>query len=281
MAAPQDSRAQAVKISATLQRRLRKEIITDALVNRSFEGQIGGPEDSVKILVANAASVFDYNGTILTPEQNVDAEDPTLSVDHKKGFAFTLSGNTNLVQYVEGFSNETFAEVLEQAEGYVLSKADPALTGQMTAGDLTYDSTTDDVGSLFSQANGNLSETGTPRQGRFIVLPSTVAQDAYDVVAERDTVRGDQADRMGFIGMFRGLEVYEAPSGLFPTPAANSNPVAHYGNRGFHTYADAVVNIQVLTEVPGLLSGTLVQGLHCAGSVITQSESFGRIEITG
>ena len=280
MAAPQDSRAQAVKITAALQRRLRKEIITDALVNREVEGQIEGPEDSVKILVANAANVSDYTGGFITPQENVDADDPTLTIDHKKTFSFSLSGNTNLTRYVEGFSNETFSEILEQAEGYVLSKADPALTGEMTAGDLTYAPATDDIGSLLSQANGNLSETGTPRQGRFVVLPASSAQDAYDVVAERDTVRGDQADRMGFIGMFRGLEVYEAPTGLFPTPSANSNPVAHYGHRGYHFYADAVVSVQVLNEVPNLPAGTLVQGLHCAGSKVSQPKAFGRIEIT-
>ena len=278
MAAPADSNAQAIKISATLQRRLRKEIITDALVNRDFEGQVDGPEDSVRILVANSATVTPYTGGFITPQTNIDADAPELSMDLQNAFSFSLSANTNLIDYVQGFSNETFQELLEQAQAYVLSKADPTLTGNMTAGDLTFTAGTTNIVDLFDDANTNLNEQGVPSPGRFIVLPASVAGEAYSVVAERDTARGDVADRTGLIGMFRGFEIYQAPTNLFPTNAS-SNPVAHYGNRGYHTYADAVVQVQVLSEVPNLPAGVLVQGLHVAGSKVTQPDGMGRIEI--
>jgi hypothetical protein len=273
------SNANQVLITSTLQRKLRKELVTDSITNRDFEGEISGPEDSVKVLVAQAANVQDYTGGKISPQTNLDATSPQLDLDHKKAFNFLLSGDTNLTRYVNSFSNETFAEVLEQAQGYVLSKADPALTGEMTAGDLTYDSTTDDIAELLSNANTALSENGVPVQGRFVVLPSAVAADAYDVVANRDTARGDVADEMGMIGMFRGLRIYEAASDLFPT--TSSNPVAHFGHFGYHTYADAVVSVQVIDQVPDAPAAIQVQGLHVAGSKITQPDAFGRIEITG
>lgn len=275
------SNASQVLITSTLQRKLRKEMVTDNITNRDFEDEISGPEDSVKILVAQAANVQDYNGGEVTPQTNLDAASPQLDLDHKKAFNFVLSGNTNLTRFVNSFGNETFDEVLEQAQGYVLSKADPALSSEMTAGDLTYDSDSDDVEELLSNANTALSENGVPVDGRFVVLPASAAADAYDVVANRDTTRGDFADEMGMIGMFRGLRIYEAATDLFPETGADDNPVAHFGHFGYHTYADAVVSVQVIDPSPNFPGGIQVQGLHVAGSKITQSDAFGRIEITG
>jgi len=273
------SNANQVLITSTLQRKLRKELVTNNLINRNYQGEISGPEDSVKILTPQTADVQDYNGGKVAPQTNLDVVNRQLDLDHNKYFNFTLSGSDNLSLFVEGFSDEAFTRLLEVAQSYVLGKADPALTGEMTAGDLTYDSTTDDIEQLLSDANTALSENGVPVQGRFVILPAGVAADAYDVVANRDTARGDVADEMGMIGMFRGLRIYEAATDLFPT--TTSNPVAHFGHFGYHTYADAVVTVQVIEEVPDAPGAIQVQGLHVAGSKVTQSDAFGRIEITG
>lgn len=264
-------------ITDTLQRRLRKEIVTENLINRDLaQGEITGPEDTVKLLTSTAATVTDYTGGPISIE-SYDVQSEPLAMDHKKAFAFVLEGTTNLQRYVESATNETFAEVLEQAEGRVLQEADPAKTGNMSAGDITYSLSADDVEDKVADAAQNLDENGVPNTGRVLMVTTSATRQIEDKIAARETVRGDLANEVGFRGMFRGFEVYDVPESLFPK--STGNPVGYYGSRLFMGYADAVVNVQVIEEAPGYPGGIVVQGLHVAGAKTAQSDAFGRFEI--
>lgn len=265
-------------ITDTLQRRLRKEIVTENLVNRDLaEGKITGPEDTVKLLTATSATVEDYTGGPLSIESyDVDAEN--LEMDHKKGFAFVLEGSENLQRYLEGASNESFRRVLELAQARVMEEADPSKTGNMSAGDVSFVDGTDDVEEKIADSAELLDEQGVLLEGRVLVVPTSVARQIEDKISDRETVRGDMANRQGFRGMFRGFEVYTAPTASFPTDGSN-NPVGFFGNRNQMAYADAVINVQVIDQAPGYPGGVVVQGLHVAGAKTAQTDAFGRFSV--
>lgn len=266
------------RITNELIRALRQRIVTENLVNRTLvEDQITGPEDSVKMLTAQPASVTDYDGSQGT-FSNLDAASETLELDHQKNFYFQIPGGWNLKRFIDTQIEETFSEVLEQAQMRVLSEADPAKTGNANAGDVTFTNGTDDVEEKVADAAENLDQNGVSMNGRYLIVPVSVQRQIEDKISARETVRGDRVNERGFRGMFRGFEIYTAPDALFPTDGT-SNPVGLYGVRSKMGYADGVVNIQVIDPLPGYAGAIGVQGLHIAGAKTAQPDAFGRFVV--
>lgn len=266
--------AQQTLIASALERKLSKEIITPSLVNRNYEGEITGPEDSVKILTPTAATVQDYDGGFINIQTNVDGTSAKLDMDHSKAFAFILKATENLQRYVSEFSNESFDEILRLAEARVLAEADAAKAGNMTAGDVTYISGTDDVEEKLADAAQSMDASGVPAQGRYVVVDSQTARDISDKVAARNTLRGDAADRTGFVAMYRGFNVFQTADDRFTEDTGSK--FGMYGHARYLTYGDAVVAVEVDSPVQGSPGSTLIQGAHVAGAKVTQSDAFGR-----
>lgn len=262
-------------LAASLERKLRQRQLANRVANRRYEGDVTGPEDTVKILTPTAATVSNYSGGSISIETNVDAGSRSLAMDHKKAFAFVLDGSENLQRYAEDFSAETFAQVLEEADKYILTSAADA------GNTFDFDATgaSPDLDELFGQARETLDNEGVPQEGRVAVVPPSVSRLVYNDIAGRDTELGDEALMSGAIGMYYGFETYSRPESFFTTTGTGEIE-SMFGSTLYQTYADAVVSLQVIEDAPGYPGGTVIQGLHVAGSTLSQVDGWVSPQIT-
>jgi len=257
-------------LAGVLERKIRNEQLAPQITNSNYQGELGA-ETSVKVGVAQAGNVQDYTGGQVTIQSNVDATPRTLAPEHRKFFSFSLDGDTNIAQFADGFANETFAELLEEADKYILGNAVDASNTD------TYNEA-DPVRDLFSGARTTLTSQGVPQAERYAVVPESTGALVYDEIASRGTERGDAQLQVGMIGRYYGFEVYERPTAWFAN--SGTTPTALFGSRFYSTYADAVVSIQIIEDVAGLPGGIVVQGLHVAGEIKTQPDGFVAVDIT-
>jgi hypothetical protein len=260
-------------LTGALERKLRHEQLADNIANRNYQGVFEGPEDTVKVTIAQSGSVSDYTGGSITIEENVDATPRLIVPDHKKAFGFVLDGSENLEQYAEGFAEETFAKVLEEADKYILQNASTA------GNNFAYDQATDSVTDLFGEAREILDDNAVPQAQRFAVVPSSVAREVYDDLSQRETGLGDNSLQTGLVGSYYGFQVYSRPTDFFQTGGGGAVETM-FGSRFYQTYADAVVSLQVFERAQNYPAGTLIQGLHVAGSIVTQPDSMVRADVT-
>ena len=260
-------------LTGALERKLRQEQLADQIANRNYESTFSGPEDTVKVTIAQSGTIQDYTGGQISIETSVDGTPRLIQPDHKKAFGFVLDGSENLEQFAETFAAETFAQVLEEADKFILSEA---VNG---SNDVTLDqSTNEDVDNLFGEAREILDNEGVPQAQRYAVVPSSTGRLVYDKLSQRETGLGDDRLVTGMIGNYYGFTVYVRPTSFFPVVSTQS--VALFGSRFYLTYADVVVAIQVINDAVGYPAGTVIQGLHVAGSLMTQPDAFVRGLIT-
>ena len=265
-----------VLLTRTLERQLRQQQLANQIANRRYEGDITGPEDTVKILVPQAANVTDHvPGTQTTIQTNVDATPATMPMDHAKDFAFLLDGAENLEQFAEEFAGETFAEVLEEADKFILTNASSA----GNTFDFDASVATPDLDELFGQAREVLDNEGVPQIDRVAVVPPVVKRLVYKDIKERDTSLGDQTLATGAVGNYYGFRVFSRPESFFTTTGTGEIE-SMFGSRFYQTYGDAVVTIQIINDAVGYTGGTVIQGLHVAGSVLTQPKGWVSPQIT-
>jgi len=259
-------------LAGALERKLRQEQLADSIANRNYQETFSGPEDTVKVTIAQSGTVADYTGGQITLETGVDATPRLITPDHQKAFGFVLDGNENLAQFAEGFAQETFAQVLEEADKYILENAASA------GNDFDYDQATDPVTDMFGEGREILDDEGVPQQGRFAVVPSSVGREVYDNLAQRESGLGDERIQTGMIGTYYGFRVFVRPTSFFQTTGGAVEGM--FGSQFYQTYADAVVALQVIENAPGYPGGVVIQGLHVAGSIVTQTNSMVRADIT-
>lgn len=178
-------------LSGQLLRKLRMSLVFNSIVSRDYEGEITGPEDSVKILAPLAVSVEDADGSKMSYGDQLLAEDAVLSMEHKKRFGFLAKDIDNASAAADVFADETFQEVLKSAQQYVLAQyteADNANEITVAAGD--------DMGTRLRDAAETLDEQEAPEQGRFIVLPPSAVREIEDELSDKGTQLGDMSRKL-------------------------------------------------------------------------------------
>jgi len=265
-------------LSGTILRQLRTNLVTDNMVNRNFEGEITGPEDTVDILTLDDLTISDYSPSSgITVETEPTAKKDTLPMTHAKYFAFIAdeADNAGAEQYAEIFQQEGLQQLLEAAQGFVMEAYNDALS----ANQVTFDEAGgDDIENKIADAGENLDEQNVPDEGRFITLPPHEVRLIEDKISDRGTELGDETVRAGFQGMFRGLEVYKLPSSQFETTGSSPQyEHAMYGSRIAITYADAVLNVR--RQQSERYRGDQIDGLHVGGKEVVREEALGDFRI--
>jgi len=261
-----------VKLQGQLVNKLRMSLVVSSITNRRYEGEIEGPEDSVKILRPVATTVEDADGSKMTYNETLQAEDSVLSMDHKKRFGFVAKDIDNAgSQYGAQFADEDFQKVLRQAQQYVLG----LYTGGASGNEVDYakvdQSTKQDKIDALTAAIGDartaLDNQEVPERNRWMVLPSDEANLIEDDLASRQTEFGDDVIRNRYQGMYKGFEIYKAPKSHFTTTGTSPEyRHAPYGHRSAITYADAIVNVESGRH-PDYI-GDYFRGLHVAGATV-------------
>lgn len=261
-----------VRLSGRILRQLRMSLVTDSIVNRNWEGEIEGPEDTVEILELDALTINDYdpaNG--ITVETEPSGNTRQLTLPHKKYFAFIADLADNAEQYMDMFSQEGMQDLLKEAQQYVLGQYTDA-THQIDL-DQTTSTTSDDLKDKLQDAAVDLDNAEVPEQGRYAVLRPQEYKLIENDLMERDTELGDDVIRNGYQGMYQGFEIYKAPDSHFTnTGSSPSYDHSLIGNRIAITYADAVLNTRV--QESERYFGQQVDGLHVAGAKVVRPDAL-------
>ena len=256
------------RISGEILRQLRMRLVTQSIVNRNYEGEIDSPEDNVRILSLKNLTVKDYSkGTAMTVETDLKSDKAVLSMEHRKYFAFIADETDNAAQVAELFSQEGVQDLLKAAQTYVLGKYDDA--GSF----VEYDPAADQIEGAVGAARSALDNNSVPDEGRFIVVDPDTFGEIEDDISNRETAFGDDVLRVGFQGMYKGFEVYKAPSGHFTT-TGTTDEVLHAlaGSRLATTYADAILSVRVNPSLA--YRGDQVDGLHVGGAKVVRPEAL-------
>jgi hypothetical protein len=252
-----------VRLQGQLINKLRMSLVVNSIVNRAYEGQIEGPEDSVKILRPVATTVEDADGSKMTYTDTLQAEDSVLSMEHKKRFGFLAKDIDNASAATQAFADEDFQKVLREAQQYVLGFYSQAAS----ANEVTVDPSSDNFAAKVSEARTKMDNQEVPDDGRWMVLPPEQFGEIEDDLIARDTNLGDNVVRVRFQGLYKGFEVYKAPAGHFTVTGSSTQYLhAMYGHRSAITYADAIVSIESGRH-PDYIAD-YVRGLHVAGATV-------------
>lgn len=260
-----------VKLQRRLLNTLRMRLAYTSVVTREYEGQIEGPEDSVKILTPMATTVEDADGSKMTWGDALEAEDSVLSMDHKKRFGFLAKDIDNASAYAQNFADEDFQKVLRAAQQYILGFYSQALSANQVdfdkVGAADKPARIEALTEAIGQARTNLDNQEVPEDNRWMILPSDEVNDIEDDLASRQTDFGDDVLRVRYQGMYKGFEMYKAPESHF-TETGTSPAYRHglYGRRGSISYADAIVKIE--TGRHSDYMADYVRGLHVAGATV-------------
>jgi len=267
------------RIAGRVLRQLRMNLVTDSIVNRNFEGEIEGPEDTVNIVELDALTINDYDpSTGITVETEPSGTPRSLSLPHKKYFAFIADLSDNAEQYLDQFADEGLQDLLRAAQQYVLSQYTDAAGGNQVTLDPSVTDPSATMEEKVADAGVILDDQEVPDNNRWICLPPTAVRLIEDQITDRGTELGDDAVQNGYQGMFRGFEVYKAPSSHFTNTGSSPEYLhAMYGHRQAITYADAVLNTRA--QDSERYFGQQVDGLHVGVAKVIRPEAVGDFRI--
>ena len=258
-------------------RELRANLVTDSIVNRNWEGEIQGPEDTVEILQLDALSVGDYSESSgISVETEPTATSNQLTLDHQKYFAFIADMADNASQYADLFQEQGLNDLFKLAQQYVMGKYSGA--NIQVDLDQTTSTTSDELKSKLQDIAVALDNNEVPESDRFALLRPQEYKLIENDLMERDTELGDDAIRTGYQGMYQGFEIYKAPDSYFTnTGSSPSYDHALAGHRMAITYADAVVETRVNPSTDYF--GSQVDGLHVAGAKVVEPDALADFRI--
>lgn len=206
---------------------LRQVSIVDEITNTEFDGEIGNPGDSVRIIKQPIVSVYDYaRGQQLTTQDLVD-DDITMLIDQSKAYQFEINDIEKKHSHVafEDLASESAAYALKDAYDrnvltYMLTQA-TAITGAGTdAAPVTVSYT---AGGDFTPVNilaritRKLDELNVPDDGgRFVVGSPAFFEQLYqedskliDVAVTGDRESVLRSRKLGTSRPVHGLNLFK------------------------------------------------------------------------
>ena len=247
-------------LSAQLLRKMRMSLVFNNFVSRQYEGEITGPEDSVKILAPLAVSVEAADGSKMSYGDTLNAEDAVLSMDLKQRFGFLAKDIDNAAAAGDVFADETFQDVLKGAQQYVLGT-------YSEAGEQVTVAVGDSMAERIRDAAEILDDNECPEMGRFLVLPPSAVREIEEDLSQRGTELGDFVTQTGVVGSFAGFDIFKAPTTHFTKTGTTPEYLhAMAGYRGAITYADAIVSVESGRHSDFIAD--YVRGLHVAGAKV-------------
>lgn len=252
------------------------------LCNRSYEGDITGGGDSVRITKVGPITVNSYtkNSTSNITVQDLTDSQTILHIDQQKYFAFQLD-DVDAAQ----IKGAVMQDAVRQSGLAVAKDADSYIAGLYTqAGASTYMSVTiasTDYGFLnvCGKAMQYLDEMDAPTDGRFAVIPpwvnaQMVKQNIYLTQGQRDDLF-----TAGYLGRFMNFDIYMSNNLATGSTHTAANPVheAMFGTPDAVTFADQIVKTEAI-RMEGKFADE-VRGLHVYGAKVIQPKALVNIEL--
>jgi hypothetical protein len=196
--------------SDAVQANLDASLVAGALVNTSYEGELGRGK-TIKINKIGALSVADYDGeTPLSPE-TITSTAVDLVVDQAKAVAFKLD-DVDAAQATPALMASATAEagraMANEIDEYVIGVMGGAAFALSPA---AINGTTVSAYSILSDLAVRLDNQSVPMTDRFVICsPAFAAQLALDVRLNRATVAGDAVAASHLVGEAAGFRVYKS-----------------------------------------------------------------------
>lgn len=251
--------------------------------NTDYEGEIKGQGSSVRINSIGRVTVSSYNRntSIGTPE-TLDLEAQMLVIDQAKYFNFMVDD----VDKVQMKASIMDAAMKEAAWGladacdaaiaaYVVGQVASATT--MTAATIGYGAGEKEPYDLFLEADIELTETNTPRAGRWAVVPPWM--EAYVRKAEGFVANGTSENistlkRGEPIGSLAGFDIRVSNN----VPTSGSAYQVLFGYNGALSFAEQIMKTEAYQ--PESYFADAVKGLHVYGYKVTRPSNLALINAT-
>ena len=255
---------------------LTKAQVFAAVCNRDYEGEIKKAGDMVRIGQIGRMTISAYvpNSTTLT-RQNLDDAEKQLHIDQKYYFDFEIDD----VEAAQARPNIMQAAMREAAYG-LNNTADAAIGGKYTEAGITaglgteatpIDVTSINVVEYIGFVGQKMSESNTPEDGRWMVIPPwfqlKIALAGIALKTENASVFSE-----GFIGRAMGFDFYVSNNVSTGTPATNQKTRIMAGYRGTITFAEQLITVEAYRP-QGAFSDA-VKGLYVYGIKTVRADTL-------
>lgn len=257
---------------------LKKSLVfaQPGVVNRSWEGDIRGQGDTVRIRSMGRPTIGTYtkNSTTITPETLTDAQ-RALLIDQAKYFAFELD-DIDAAQSVGGELEESLMEAVyglrDVADQYVAS----LYTGAQVANQIgTVSVTTAALAyTQLRKLSTKLDEANVPQEGRYAIVPPwyhglLLEDDRFVRVDASGTAEGL---RNGIIGRALGFDVMKSNNAPFVT---GDDYAVIAGHSSAIAYAEQIVKVE--TYRPEDAFSDAIKGLHVYGAKLVRPDALATV----
>lgn len=262
-------------IHGQLLSRLNDSLVFAQVANTDYQGDITSYGQSVKIVQVGAVTINSYtmgSTSDITVEQ-LDTAAQLLQINQSKYYAFTIDHADNAQAQIkilnDGITQAAWG-LRDNIDAYIAalySSAGIAIGGTSSTG---VDITSTNVLKYFVEADSKLSETNTPKEGRWAVLPPwLVSKLALAGVVQK--TNNDETFTTGRIGRVFGFDVYES-NNISALSSTDRYPCL-FGSRGSIAMAQQLLETSVVE--PSKQFVTLAKGLLVYGAKVTRPNNLG------
>lgn len=256
-------------IRGAIRRELSPRMVINPIVNRDLvEGSFEEPDDTVELIETDTMSVSEYNGGFTGSIQDLKGETTQITADLRNGFRFKVDETDSASQVADAIAQQDgISNLLTAAQEYVFGLYDGANL------QVTYDPSSDDITSVFSELATKMDNANAPEAGRWAALPPRAYHDIAEDLEVRDTALGDEViTGPGFGGVYKGFSVFRTNVSHFTQ--TGSSPAYDHGMAGYPgsiAYDDALLRIKRVDAESFL--GQVVQGVHVGGGVVARPQA--------
>lgn len=191
---------------------LEKSLVSAAVCNRSYEGEVRDMGSAVKICGVSALSSANYTGSV--SYSALDVTSATMNIDIARYVAFDLD-DVNATQsapdlwtpYVQnaGYTLASYidSKVLEEAGTNAGNNSYRTGTTAWTAG-----SSGAYIPKMFADIHAKLDAANVPQANRYVIVNPSVRQGLQIWAAGKDSQFASGVQQNGFMGQFMGLNVF-------------------------------------------------------------------------
>ena len=262
-------------VSGQLLARLNDNSVFAQVANTDYQGEIRSFGQSVKIVQPGPVTIRSYTpGTTaeLTVEQ-VDVAGQTLHINQADYYAFEVEDADNAQARAQVLSQQIVQAawgLRDTVDAYIAGlygDAAVAVGGTSATG---VDITSTNVIKYLMEAFSKLSETNTPKQGRWAVMPPWLINKAVMAGIVQKTDNNAMFEN-GMIGKAFGFDLYES-NNVTGLSGTNRFPVL-FGYRGSIAMATQVLTSEIVR--PSKQFVTLAKGLLVFGAKVTRPNNLG------
>ena len=246
-----------------------------ALANRSFEGEIKGKGDTVKINQIGSVSISTYtkNSTSITPEVLDDAQ-VVMKIDQANYFAFEVDdvdqalGANGLIDQgtdkgVYGIRNTVDAYFAALYSYHGLTH--PSYTSNSACADIT----SANVEEIFLECFETMSENNIPEENRFAVIPPWLTT-KFQLAGIANLTENVALWKNGQVGRFGGFDLIQSNNVSKNSSSWDQTRVIMGVRNETFAYAEALMKLE--TYRPESSFSDAVKGLHVYGAKVVRPD---------